>query len=86
MKTEYGNILRRNRRDLLLTEESSAIALRDVNYDDISPLSRKQPHVAARQDKPVRSNSNANSGNSAEGYRTKSGRLVRKPIRYQDNM
>ena len=64
----------------------SAIALRDINYDDVSPLSRKQPHVAAPQDKPVRSNSNANSGNSAEGYRTKSGRLVRKPIRYQDNM
>ena len=38
MKTEYGNILRRNQRDLPLTKESSTIPLRAANYDDISPL------------------------------------------------
>ena len=83
VKTECGNILRRNRRDLLCTKESSAIPLRDVNYDDISPLPCKQPHVAAPQDEHARSDSNSNSG---KGHRARSGRLVRKAITYQDNM
>ena len=53
VKTEYGNILRRNQRDLLFTKESSAIPLHDVSYDDISSLPGKQPHLAAPRDEPV---------------------------------